>query len=382
MTRHRERDLRQEHFGTYYTKVPLTNGSVSMLVGHQDFCDDEVGNIEGVNPFIKRDIDVWYPVLNGAQLHSDGVTVLRSFSDCPIQYRPVPADPTAHWGLLSAADLNEYAWRILAETNPSLPHVSVPTAIGELKDLPGLIKGWGDNLLKTVARANLTWRWALRPMISDLRKLWEFQKAVDKRLIDLLRLREGRTLRRRCHLGKSEFTTAKQNSFLFQSGNGATSRGTLFTTYTEEVWGTAQYHIEPDSDLPQMGGAALDNLAKRLTFGFTSHEALATAWELTPWSWLVDWFSNVGDVIAASNNSIGLQWSKICLMRRMFTNTHAKPDPAQTTSWCIVNNDYHLVHERKERFPCFPVIPVPLPSLPILTNGQWSILASLAVLRR
>lgn len=381
MTRHRERDLRQQYCGNQYTKVPLSNLTICMDHGHQDFCDDVVGNPNGVNPFVKRDVDTNYPVLDGQQLHTDG-SILRSFTGCPIGYRPIPADPTAHWGLLSAADLNEYAWRILAETNPSVPHVSVPTFIGELKDLPGLIRGWGGGLLKTAARANLSWRWALRPLISDLRKLWNFQQAVDKRLTDLLRLREGKTLRRRCHLGKSEFKGPMVTNHLFHSSNGATVRGHLQTTYTEEVWGTAHWSIGPGSVLPELGGAALDNLAKRLTFGFTSAEAVATAWELTPWSWLASWFSNIDDVIAASNNSIGLHWSKVCVMRHMYTRVHARPDPAQTTPWVKVMNDYYLVHERKERFPCFPVVPVPLPSLPILTGGQLSILASLAALRR
>jgi hypothetical protein len=35
-------------------------------------------------------------------------------------------------------------------------------------------------------------------------------------------------------------------------------------------------------------------------FGFTPSEFLPTAWELLPWSFLVDYFSNIGDIVTAS----------------------------------------------------------------------------------
>jgi hypothetical protein len=43
-----------------------------------------------------------------------------------------------------------------------------------------------------------------------------------------------------------------------------------------------------------------DNMA---LFGFTPSEFIPTAWELLPWSFLVDYFTNIGDVITASVTS-------------------------------------------------------------------------------
>jgi hypothetical protein len=47
----------------------------------------------------------------------------------------------------------------------------------------------------------------------------------------------------------------------------------------------------------QAATTAQDRLAR---FGFTPSEFVPTAWELLPWSFLADYFSNIGDVLSAS----------------------------------------------------------------------------------
>jgi hypothetical protein len=138
----------------------------------------------------------------------------------PIADKPAATNPTAKFGSLTGIDLNNLAWAILAGTNPQVPHVSVPSFIGELKDLPSLVKGYGDGLLKAVANANLSWRWAIRPMIGDLRKLCAFQKAMNNRLTELYALRTGKVLRRRCHLGKTYLKDPLETNYWYHAGFG------------------------------------------------------------------------------------------------------------------------------------------------------------------
>jgi len=370
---------------TYDTVPPLTdppftiNGNCTH--GVEEDCTDIVGNVTGVNPFTKRTRITHYPLLNGQLYTSDGI-LAHEFVGFPIGDKPIPFDPTAHWGGVTALDLNNLAWAILAGTNPNVPHVSVPTVIGELKDLPSLIKVRGDGFLKKVAQGHLSWRWGLKPMLSDLRKLCNFARAFDQRLMELYSLRDGRVMRRRCHLDNSTVRTVNETNHWFHSGYGVLLQGPFQRWYTKKSWGTAQWKLNPNSQLPQLGYDKLKNLANRLNYGFTSHEALAAAWELAPWSWLVDWFSNIGDVIAATNNSVELNWQKICYMRHMTQVTDAKVNRAISTPWVNLDSDYVLRYERKERYPCAPVLPFPFPMLPIIDGGKMSILASLAVLRR
>jgi hypothetical protein len=251
-----------------------------------------------------------------------------------------------------------------------------------LKDLPSLVKGYGKGLLKSISNGYLSWRWAIKPMIGDLRKLLRFQKAVNERLTWLYRLRAGETLRRRVDLGVTSINDSAQSVFIDTTGCWIT--GTSELRYVRKAWGSAQWKLLPDSVLPQVGSRELNQLAWKTTFGITSHEALATAWELTPWSWLADWFGNVGDVIAATNNSVGCTWGHVCYMRTLNARRVVKYNTTQSDAdqlAALNGQEYYALTVRKERYVVAPVLPLPVPQLPILTNGQWSILAALAAQR-
>jgi hypothetical protein len=379
-----------------------------MTHGPYQTCDDVVGNWEGVNPLFITKRFTYYPVLGGQELHSSG-SVLREFVDYPPAYRPGAPDPRAQFADFTGLDLSNLAWEILGKTNPNVPHVSVPQMLGELNELPSLFTGWGFrnwpgpggfgpflkrwglrglprlvgsfgyDLLQQVAKGHLSWRWAYRPMIGDLQKLLGFVKAVDDRLIWLMRLRDGNVLRRRCKLGKT--TVKPAPSYVILHSEGAVLRGWRQVTYTSEVWGTAQWKLDPASNLPMLGFGPLKDLARRLALGITSHEALSAAWELTPWSWLVDWFSDVGDVIAATNNSVPLTWQKICVMRTRLGKSEYTLDKTASATWPTFNGWYVEDYSLKERQLAFPITPFPIPFLPIINGGKLSILASLAALR-
>lgn len=157
-------------------------------------------------------------------------------------------------------------------------------------------------------------------------------------------------------------------------------------TYTEKVWGSIRWRlVEPSSPYNRELWTNYRErllLAKRLTFGLTSYEALATAWELMPWSWFVDWFGHVGEFIAATNNTLGCDVSSICLMRTTTSRSEyaikVKPD------WVSVIGEGSEFESYKGRYPVEPwliQVAPPMFFLPILTGRQWSILGALAVLR-
>jgi hypothetical protein len=373
--RHREQDFRQTIIGTYISPIGPTTFHGSKTDGFWRVCDDTIGAYPSPTDFSLMEQFTYYPTLTCTS--PGGYQWLQQ----PISTKPAPWDPRHYYSQPTLLDLNNKAWEILAKTNPSIPHVSIPTFIGELKDLPGLVKGYGDGLLKAVANGYLSWRWAIKPMISDLGKLCRFVKAVDDRTLMLQKLAQGKTLRKRVNLGTVQGRHTYGSSIL-ESSPGGSLTGTFHDDYSMKEWGTAQWKLLPNSVLPQLGYGPLRNMARKLTFGFTDHEALATAWELTPWSWLADWFGNTGDLIAATNNSVGCTWQNICYMRT--SSVFVDCTNITGDSWMIAgleNQRYIIQFTRKERYTCVPTIPAPFPYLPILTNGQWSILAALAAQR-
>lgn len=376
MTRFREQDLRQQSIGTRVSPIGPTTTYVSKTDGVWRTSYDEIGMYPNPTDLNLFESGTYVPVRTLSKPNG------WSWTACPLAYQPAVPDPRQKWPILTSLDRSDLAWKILAETNPSAPHVSVPTFVGEMKDLPSLVKGYGRNLLKAVSNGFLSWRWAIKPMIGDLRKLLSFQKAVNQRLTWLYRLRAGETIRRRVDLGTTPIIDSSQNVFIDTTGCWIAGTSQLF--YRRKAWGSAQWKLQPDSVLPQVGSAQLNQLAWKLTFGITSHEALATAWELTPWSWLTDWFANVGNVIAATNNSVGCTWGHVCYMRTLEAIRVVKYNTSQSDAdqlAALKGQEYYARTVRKERYVVAPVLPLPVPRLPILTNGQWSILAALAAQR-
>ena len=376
MSRHREQDLRILSIGTRVSPIGPTTTYVNKTDGFWRICDDTIGSYPLPTDFSTFESYSYIPTRSLTRPSG------WSWTACPLSYQPALPDPRQKWPVLTSLDRNAVAWEILSKSNPSVPHVSVPTALGELKDLPGLVKGYGDNLLKNIANGYLSWRWAIKPMISDLRKILRFRKAVNDRLTWLYKLRAGETLRRRVSLGTTLLSDSPTSVFIDTTGCWIVGTSKLF--YARKAWGSAQWKLQPNSVLPNVGARELDRLAWRLTFGITSHEALATAWELTPWSWLVDWFANVGTIIAATNNTVGCTWSNVCYMRtteaiRVVTINTQSSDSDQVAA--LTGQDYYYRTIRKERFVVSPTLPVPVPQLPIITGGQWSILAALAAQR-
>lgn len=364
---------------TYNLDGTVSTGLHSQLMGSVDALQGFKYNGPGVNPVKIEHYTVESPLLNGQWRDSDG-RLRYEFIGCPPAHSATVADPSAHFGSISNATKNQMAWEILAKTNPSRPHVSVPQFVGELKDIPQLVKGYGDGLLKAVASGNLSYKFAIKPMIGDVQKLCKFTEAVDKRFRYLRKLRDGKTLRTRCNLG-TQFSETNDGRFSFQS-----QAALLYTKrrsyYTSEMWGSAEYKLKPDSVLHQQDMSEMRSFARRLSAGITTHGALETAWELTPWSWFVDWFSNVGDMIAATNNTVGCTWGRLALMRTTEVRRVYEFDPVGSANWVTFDGWYKARWQCKERHSVFPVVPIPLPSLPAIDGGKLSILLSLAALRR
>lgn len=381
--RHREQDLRIQQIGTLWDRgwnpeYIISTGSRTH--GLKVDCDDVIGNKEGANPLQIYRTHTFHPALSGVYYGTPpGPDAQLEFIEGPVSYVPVPPDPQAEFPGYTTSDIHDFSWEILAKCNPAKPHVGIPQAIGELKDVPSLFKKWGTGYLDNAARLNLTWRFGIAPVINDLMKMSSFVDAVNQRIRELKSLRDRKPLRKRCSLGQYRVVKDPVHKYLHTSFYTMTGWRTV--TYTAKVWGSVEWKIQPDSFIPDLNDNQIKNLARQLSTGFTNWGAVRTAWELAPWSWMIDWFSNVGTMIDALDNSLELTWNRICLMRHSRGSAKIVQESTGQSTWCTLDGWYVEEAERKERYSIFPVWPFPLPRLPILNSGQWSILASLLALQ-
>jgi hypothetical protein len=283
---------------------------------------------------------------------------------------PIPA--TVYY----AKDVN----KVLADTNPSRAIVDLPVSIAELRDIPHLLKGakkifrGAGTPSEIGATAFLSWEFGIKPMLKDLKGVLDFQGQVDRRVQELSRMYKRGGSRHRSDNGSGTVHTYRPIVGYFAGSFVQSDEWSVSKAWTVVNW-------KPDSDL-QDSIPPLEEIhrrAFRAVFGL--NVSVSTVWEALPWSWLIDWFSSVGDYFQANRNSVGF------IPGTCYQMVHTQSGSIQ---W--IEGEYPLdgqgkLHvgpsilsvDQKERFLVAPgALSV---SVPLLSARQLGILGSLAILR-
>lgn len=311
-----------------------------------------------------------------------------NLSNFPIGYRNLALDPASEFPSISANEMEQFVGKIIGDSNPSKPIVSVPTALGELKDVPGLVRGFwqdvlknrkGKNFVARLAEANLDWRFGVKPMVGDVKKLLRFSEEVAKLLRALRRLQDIGAMYRRVLLRRQEIPLTMVYQGYLNTVGYCPIEGQRFTRYTETVWGTCRWVPMSGFTIPDTDEELL-KLLRQICSGRSIWDAPSTAWELIPWSWLADWFANIQDFLNAIRTDFMLKPEGVCVMRTMIARSQYNITSIPPWPILTIEGDYEEYAVRKQRF--VPGSSVGLAaSVPSLTEGQWSILGSLAILK-
>jgi hypothetical protein len=205
---------------------------------------------------------------------------------------------------------------------PGNPVAGVATFIGELREgLPriplalhkrvrDLIQGkaaWRRINGRTVGDDYLNVMFGWIPLLSDLRKMHKLSMDIDKRLARIVR-DNGKGVHKRREIKNSSNSVVDKSEWdtPFYGWNNAPGnivngygRVVTVTTNTEKVWfaGRFRYYI------PDIGSNPWRRRTVRALYG--ANVTPEVVWNLLPWSWLADWFGNIGDVMSnASSNAV------------------------------------------------------------------------------
>lgn len=285
-------------------------------------------------------------------------------------------DPTSAniWGASNHLTLThpvsntDAATQVLARTNPNKYAVNGPVSFLELRELPLLLKKQGDNIIEHAAGGYLTWQFGWKPLISDLKKLLDFNGLVDKKVKELEHLYQRGGLHRKRSFGTVH--TELVTPYVEQSAWGVSLPYKLKAVTSKEKWATVRWS---PTVLPPRDKASLRRQAIQIVYGLELSPS--NVWEATPWSWLVDWFSNVGDYLSIYNGVVPVKPSVPCVMERTTTVRHYTPD---NFSSGITGGNATSTYQTELRSLVGAGLTA---SIPFLTGRQLSILGSLAILR-
>jgi hypothetical protein len=268
----------------------------------------------------------------------------------------------SHLPITGAPTLTESATEVASRTNPSKPSLGLPVSIAELKDIPRLLsKEKPKSRGNSVVESEFGWQ----PLLRDISVAFNFPQLVESRLKTIRALSVGAISRSIPVFSGSAY--AEENSNIVINSQPLTINSHLRTIETtKNIRGTCKW--QANFDAPSLTDRELWKLAARVVSGVDSAYALSAIWELLPWSWLVDYFSNVGDLISLTNNALASPIGGVSI------------STVTTTNKVWYSDNLGMMPFRFKRRTWTRDIEYPGLSfhMPLLTHGQLSILSNLA----
>lgn len=353
-------------------------------------------NIGGAFMVIKRNFGDLVP---GIRHYSDSANPLapnRYHYHGPVRAAGVPPSAGAGWPapvIMSSSDMIAFGTTAISRTAPTNPVSGLLTSLVELKreGIPSVlgIESWRNrtNIARAAGNEYLNHQFGWLPLISDLKK---FSHAVTHQ-DELLRQYErnsGKRVKRTLKIPISSSTaTVVDPAYpqpalpaIWVDSTEARYKVTDYTT-TQEVWfeGAFSYYLPPYKP----NGDNLRRNEQLANYLYGSRPTPAVLWNLTPWSWAVDWVSNAGDVI--NNISLfttdGLVLHYGYVMHKSVNTWRVSHPKIRFKSYPgeVGNVGFTASTTVKQRFPATPY------GFGLDTSGfsarQWSILAALGLSR-
>jgi hypothetical protein len=324
-----------------------------------------------------------------------------------------PANTGGYWNIpnmIPSIDANYYGNKAISATAPTASNANFAVTAAELIreriTLPGMagMASWlksRSSLGKSLGSEWLNVQFGLVPVMSDAQKLFASMMDMNKTIMQLIR-DDGRPVRRRYSFPVQRSTTSLTGSNygvhmiqqgsdidggawagLYQNPSVRTCNYTVNDTLSQRYWfsGAFTYKIPADDSL--LGHfKRYEFFLNKLTGIRITPEVL---WELTPWSWLTDWFVDVQSFTRATSllQNDGLVLKYGYLMRTsVFTRTttleglHFANPQGYVNGTPIVSRQFHKRIERVRSTPFgFGLNPNSF------TDRQWAILAALGLSR-
>lgn len=304
----------------------------NLTVANATYCEDELnemalwgGSYDIGGPFhLAKSEANFPPVAHHAQVDAFG---LRWTSDGPIMaapevywmggqteatlissvYNNAPVDPIPVRSALGSTAVNR--------CRPAQSHADISVSVIEMyrEGIPQTLKSLSNmkdevahfreltraNKGRTLPSKYLEYEFGWKPLVADIRKA---SKAIleSDRILEDLRRNSGRRMRRSYSFPATSSTTLYKsdgtgpwpylNSYLVQQTGGRT----IDWTKTKKTWFSGEFVYTYPSAKRAFPLQMISGANKLLGIKLTPE----VIWNIAPWTWLSDWFTNTGDIVA------------------------------------------------------------------------------------
>jgi len=220
-------------------------------------------------------------------------------------------DGLPHGDLPPDEDVNEIvgfgaeAWR---KFKPAQPQLSLGVFIAELRDTPSLLHASLSNL-KHISDYFLAVQFGWKPLLADILRMINFVDRVSKQL-DFLKANAGKPVRRSGtvyynaesgyleHPGELQMWNVSGGGYNNLPYNPSAVMSSERWTVSRQIKFSGEFiFYMTDLRFPENRRRTLAKLAGGVP-------SPADLWDALPWTWLIDWFSNVSDVVHNLTDSV------------------------------------------------------------------------------
>jgi len=240
-----------------------------------------------------------------------GLTFDSQFVSSGLSVNQLPTFPTVSSWITEQSVLNGAGATGWKRARPGNPVVDAGQWLAELRSLPTLPLRLFNRLrsFQSLGSEYLNVQFGWRPFVGDVIKMYQLYNDLDKRLAQLVR-DNGRAIRRRRTVLDSTETTSTVTNYPTTFGAfwpppsspiGMTFQSTMTKQIvtSEKAWFVASFRYY----VPDIGSPQWTSRATRALFGVNPTPDLL--YNVLPWTWLIDYFANVGDVVSnLSSNAV------------------------------------------------------------------------------
>jgi hypothetical protein len=350
--------------GGVVTPVTLENGSYKSLDRHME---DVVGNHDAVNAAISSKDWREGGIVNGSTVRGAGTKYCLEYINWPctlfqtliLSHLPVTGVPS---------DM-EVAVEAASRTNPSNPSVNLPVSIFELKDIPRMLQ---RKAKKQKGNSVLEGTFGYEPIIRDFQHALLAVNSIESRIATLRMLGKGKLSRTRTIF--SGFNSSLNTSGVLVDYH---ARGSIYAdriVHNTRVSKQGTVSWRPSYNISQLTEKELWKQAVRLIYGLDPQALWSDVYQVLPWSWLIDYFSNLGDLMSLTNNSVASLGAPVAVS----TVTESTWTASNYRFTSLPEPTVQTFRMTRRDWTRSPVNPIGLVfRVPILTHGQMSILANL-----